>query len=440
MQLSCALQVSRSFAAGRQAASSAHRGTAATAATRRHRRPVCSVRAEQATATDLPKAAAGSGTEALFQPLKIGDVQLAHRVVMAPLTRCRAIGGIPAASTVEYYSQRATEGGLIVSEATCVSPTAHGYPCTPTIYLPESLEGWKPVVKGVHDKGGLFFMQLWHCGRASHPDYQPDGAAPMAPSALPITTGDKVMSPKDYQMYDYPTPRAMSTTEIREVVQSFGEAAKKAMSVGCDGVEIHGASGYIINQFLNSLSNQREDEYGGSIERRCRFALEIVETVCEAVGSAGKVGIRHSPFGHYLMTPCPTTYATYTHLLTELNKFGLAFVHLVEPRSDDGTVFNMSGGRPDTLANFRQVYTGQIIVAGGYKGADAAQAVQAGHTDAVAYGRYFISTPDLVRRLALGAPLNKYDRDTFYAQDVKGYIDYPFLEDTPEGKAFLQLA
>jgi 2,4-dienoyl-CoA reductase-like NADH-dependent reductase (Old Yellow Enzyme family) len=408
---------------------------------RRHRhRPV---RCAAAAADNLQAAAAATGTEALFKPLKIGDVTLEHRVVMAPLTRCRAIGGVPPPMTVEYYSQRTTRGGLIISEATCVSDTALGYPCTPTLFQPEALEAWRPVVQGIHDKGGIFFMQLWHCGRASHPDYQPDGKLPMAPSALRIEGDYKVVSPKDFQQYDYQVPRAMDKQEIKEVVQSFKQAARNAMAVGADGVEIHGASGYLINQFLNQLSNQRGDEYGGSIENRARFALEVVEAVCEGAGSAGRVAIRFSPFGHYLMTPDPQTYSLYTYLLTELNKCGLSYIHLVEPRSDDmplSALSNVSGSRPDSLAPFRQVFGGPIVVAGGHTGATAAQAVQADCADAVAFGRYFISTPDLARRIALGAPHNKYDRSTFYGQGPEGYIDYPFLEDTPEGRTYLAQA
>lgn len=230
---------------------------------------------------------------------------------------------------------------------------------------------------------------------------------------------------------------AMDQQDIKQAIQEFKTAAKNAMAVGADGVEIHGASGYLINQFLVQQSNQRTDAYGGSIENRCRFALEIVEQVCEAVGSADKVAIRLSPFGYYLISPDPHTYALYSYLLTELSKFGLAYTHMVEPRSDDLPVASDVSARPDTLAPFRQVYSGTLITAGGFKGPSAAQAVASDACDATAIGRYFISNPDLVRRFALGAPLNDYDRDTFYAQDDKGFTDYPYLEDTPEGKEFL---
>lgn len=380
----------------------------------------------------LKQLADASGTAALFEPLKLGPYELKHRVVMAPLTRCRALGGIPQPNMVTYYSQRASDGGLIISEATCISETAHGYPCTPTLYQAEALEGWKPVVKAIHDKGGLLFMQLWHCGRASHPDYQPGGGDPIAPSAIACTGPFQVFSPKTYQMYDYPIPRAMTKDDINTVVADFARAARNAMVVGADGVEIHGASGYIIQQFLSSTSNHRTDEYGGSIENRCRFALEITRAVVDAVGDPAKVAIRLSPFGHYLISPDPHTYALYCYLLTELGKMGLAYTHLVEPREDDmpaeADLRPVCNHKPDTLAPFRHVYPGTLITAGGYKGAGAAKAVQSGHTDAVAFGRYFISTPDLPRRVALGVDPNKYDRNTFYGQGDEGYIDYPSLE------------
>ncbi|KAI8470316.1 MAG: putative 12-oxophytodienoic acid reductase [Monoraphidium minutum] len=358
---------------------------------------------------------------------------------MAPLTRCRALGGVPQPNMVTYYSQRASEGGLVVSEATCVSETAHGYPCTPTLYTPAALEGWKPVVQAIHSKGGSFFMQLWHCGRASHPHYQPGEADPIAPSAVPITGAFKVFSPKTYQMADYPVPRAMTEDDISAVIASFATAARNALAtVGADGVEIHAASGYIINQFLNSNANTRADSWGGGIENRCRFALEVTKAVIAAAGDSKKVGVRLSPFGHYLITPDGLTYATYTYLLTELDKLDLAYVHMVEPRSDDTIPeTNVAWARPDSLVPFRQVYGGTMIVAGGHEGASAAEAVRDGRAEAVAFGRYFISTPDLPRVIALGAEPNPYDRGSFYTQDDKGYLDYPFLEDTPAGKKLL---
>lgn len=371
----------------------------------------------------------------LFQPYALpGGLQLQHRIVYAPLTRCRAFNTIPQPNAAVYYAQRATPGGLMISEGTVVGDRGHGYPCTPGVYTQEQIEAWKPITTAVHDKGAVFFCQLWHVGRASHPHYQPNEELPISSSTRKIVEG-QCFSLKSMQMEDYLEPRALTVEEIPGIVNEFRVAARNALDAGFDGVEIHGANGYIIDAFLKDNVNDRTDEYGGSIENRCRFCLEVVKAVSEEVGS-DKVGLRLSPFGGFLDATDSHPYALTTYLLEELNKFDLAYVHLVEPRIA-GVVERETS---DSIAPFRQVYKGTVIAAGGFTGATGGEAVASGHCDLVCYGRHFIANPDLPRRFQLGAPLNKYDRNTFYTQGEEGYTDYPSLEDTAEGKAFLETA
>ncbi|GAX72547.1 hypothetical protein CEUSTIGMA_g3.t1 [Chlamydomonas eustigma] len=360
----------------------------------------------------------------LFRPVKIGRFELSNRVVLAPLTRCRCPGGVPTEMVAEYYGQRTTKGSLLITEATVIEPRGHGYPNTPSIYSNEHMEGWKQVVKTVKGKGGIFFCQLWHVGRASHQDFQPGDAEPVSSSAVSIGSSFQVFSPKDFTMKAYPMPRALETAEVKEIVQMYRKAAKNAIDAGFDGVEVHAANGYLIDQFLEDGVNHRTDEYGGSVENRARFALEIVEAVVNEVG-ADRVGIRVNPHNKFLDCTGSDPVIQHGYLLKELNKFNLAYVHAVEPRvigNDD-----VEGEHP-TLDPFKAVYNGVWMVAGGFKRDTGIEAVKSGKGDLVAYGRDFIANPDIHKRFILNAPLNKYDRNTFYSQGAEGYIDYPFLK------------
>ncbi|GLI60109.1 hypothetical protein VaNZ11_002155 [Volvox africanus] len=363
----------------------------------------------------------------LFTPYSLsgGRFQLSNRIVYAPLTRMRAVGTIPQPSAAVYYSQRAVPGGLIISEATNITPEGLGYMNTPGLFLPEQLEAWKPIVSAVRDRGATFFCQLWHCGRASHPDLQPGGADPISSSTRPITSPEyTVYTPSGPK--PYVRPRAATKEDIRRVVGEYARAARNAVEeAGFDGVEIHGANGYLIDQFLKDSINDRTDEYGGSIENRCRFALEVVEAVVEAVG-ADRVGIRITPFTGFLDALDSTPYATHTYLVEKLNKYGLSYVHMVEPRIQGVIELDRS---PDSLEPFRRVYKGTFIAAGGFKADTGAAAVARGHADLVAYGRTYLANPDFHKRFLLHAPLNQYDRDTFYSPGMEGYLDYPTLEE-----------
>lgn len=375
---------------------------------------------------------ASNGMAPLFKPYTLPDgTQLAHRIVYAPLTRCRSFGGVPQPNAALYYSQRATKGGLMISEGTIISDTGFGYPCTPGVFTSEHIEGWKPVVQAVHDKGATFYCQIWHVGRASHPHYQPNEEAPISSTTKPVS--GQCFSPKTMQMEDHTPARALFAEELPAIVDQYRQAARNAVDAGFDGVEVHGANGYLIDQFLKDGINDRTDAYGGPIENRCRFALEVMKAVCEEIGSK-KAGIRLSPFGGFLDAEDSHPYAITTYLLEELNKLDLAFVHLVEPRVAGNADLEST---PYSLDPFRKVYKGTLIAAGGFTADSGAEAISTDHCDLVCYGRNFLANPDMPRRFQLGAPLNKYDRNTFYTQGSEGYTDYPFLEDTEEGKAFL---
>jgi N-ethylmaleimide reductase len=362
--------------------------------------------------------------DALFQPLKLGALSLAHRVVMAPLTRLRSRqpGNIPQEMNAVYYGQRATKGGLQIAEATDISPTAVGYPGAPGIWTDEQVAGWKLVTDAVHAKGGYIFDQIWHTGRISHSSMQPNGQVPFAPSA--IAASGKHFS-ASFQSVDFETPRALETNEIAGLVADFRKAAENAKKAGFDGVEVHGANGYLIGQFLHDGSNQRTDQYGGSIENRARFLLEVVDAVVQVWG-ADRVGVRLSPWGKNNSQVESNPLALYSYVCTELGKRKLAYVHLVEPRADQSSEVN-DANAPDAAATFKSKFGGVVIAAGGFNGESGAQTVAEGKADAIAYGRHFISNPDLAERLRRGAELNKYDRSTFYGGGDKGYTDYPTL-------------
>jgi N-ethylmaleimide reductase len=362
----------------------------------------------------------------LFSPLRVGPYRLGHRVAMAPLTRMRAekLSLAPRPLNVEYYAQRATEGGLIIAEASPVMATGFGSPGVPGIYTGQQIEGWRQVVDAVHAKGGVIFLQLWHVGRVSHSSFQPGGALPVAPSAVPISSDFKTAT-ADGKVMPYETPRPLQSSEIPGVIEAYRQAAKNALEAGFDGVEVHGANGYLIEQFLQSSSNRRADGYGGSIENRVRFLLEVTQAVIDVWG-ADRVGIRLSPHGVANGSGEADPMPLYTHAVKSLDPLGLAYLHFIEPRSSGAGRAEVDHQNvPSAMVLFRPLWRGVLITAGGFTGEAAEAAIAAGHADAIAFGRIFISNPDLPRRLREGLPLTPYNRATFYGGEEKGYTDYP---------------
>jgi N-ethylmaleimide reductase len=363
----------------------------------------------------------------LFSPLQIGPYRLQHRVVMAPLTRMRADRSTfaPRPLNAQYYGQRATPGGLIVAEASPVLETGRGNPATPGIYSDEQIRGWRGVVDAVHAKGGVIFLQLWHVGRVSHSSFQPGGALPVAPSAVPITGDGMLAMTANRKMVPYETPRALGTSEVKEIVGAFRQAAVNAMKAGFDGVEIHGANGYLLEQFLQSRSNLRSDQYGGSIENRARLLMEITLAAIDVWG-ANRVGVRLSPYGVANGSGEAEPMALYSHVIKALDPLGLAYLHFIEPRSSGAGRAEVNWQNvPSAMVLFRPLWRGVLISAGGFNGEAAEAAIALGHADAVAFGRIFISNPDLPRRLRHGFPLTPYNRATFYGGEEAGYTDYP---------------
>lgn len=347
----------------------------------------------------------------LLSPITLGSLDLPNRTIMAPLTRCRASDGrVPNAMMAEYYAQRAT-AGLILTEATSVDPMGVGYPDTPGIWSDAQVDGWKAVTKAVHDKGGRIYLQLWHVGRISHPSYL-DGALPVAPSAIKPSGHVSLIRPKT----EFPTPRALETDEIPGIVTAYKKGAENAKKAGFDGVEIHAANGYLIDQFLQDSTNHRTDKYGGSIENRTRFLLEVTDAVLD-VWDKGRVGVHFAPRGdmHDMSDSDPK--ALFTHAAAELGKRGIAFICTREHVADDSIGPAM-----------RKAFGGALIANEGFD-KDSGNAVLARQdADAVAYGRLFIANPDLPERFAAGAELNEPDPETFYGGDEKGYTDYPFMD------------
>jgi 12-oxophytodienoic acid reductase len=359
----------------------------------------------------------------LLTPYKMGKFQLSHRVVLAPLTRQRSYGNVPQPHAILYYSQRTTKGGLLITEATGVSDTAQGYQDTPGIWTKEQVEAWKPIVDAVHAKGGIFFCQIWHVGRVSNTGFQPNGQDP-------VSSTDKALAPQlrrnGIDVAQYSPPRRLRTDEVPLIVEDFRLAARNAMEAGFDGVEIHGAHGYLIDQFLKDGVNDRKDQYGGSLENRCRFALKIVEAVVDEIGS-DRVGIRLSPFADYAEAGDSNPKALGLHLAESLNKYDIVYCHVVEPRMK--IAGDILCECPHTLVPMRKAFNATFIVAGGYVREEGNEAIAENRSDLVAYGRWFLANPDLPHRFELDAPLNKYNGDTFYSSDpVVGYTDYPFLE------------
>jgi len=362
-------------------------------------------------------------TASLFEPLQLGALTLPNRIIMAPLTRMRAKmpGNLPWELNAEYYSQRAS-AGLIITEATPVSPRGHGYFNTPGIHTTAQANGWRLVTDAVHQAGGRIFLQLWHVGRQSHNDLQPDGEAPVAPSAI-AGGGQSAISPGVSK--DHPVPRALETEEIPRVVEEYRRGAELAKNAGFDGVEIHGANGYLIEQFLTDGANHRTDRYGGTVANRARFLWEVIEAVT-SVWPNQRVGLRLSPASTFGGTSDSNRWETFSFVVREVNRFNLSYLHLVEPRVNGSEDSQTSDGALASR-NFRGLIQGdtRLISAGGHTLQSGSQAVANGEADAVAYGRLFLANPDLPYRFASGLPLNEPDRSTFYGGDEKGYIDYP---------------
>lgn len=357
----------------------------------------------------------------LFTATSVGPFTLKHRVVMAPLTRMRSSeGNVPNELMAEYYAQRATPGGLIIAEATPVSPYGFGYAGAPGIFTQAQVDGWRKVVDAVHAKGGVIFLQLWHVGRQSHSLLQPGGIDPVAPSAIQAEGYAYAQS----GAVPFGMPRALLLEEIPSVVEAFRHGAELAKSAGFDGVEIHGANGYLPDQFLQDGTNKRTDAYGGSIENRARFLVEITSAVTSVWGP-GRVGVRLSPSSSYGSMHDSNSEATFGYAAKALDMLGLAYLHIVEPRIKGDETLD-AHAPPVAVQYLRTLFSGPIITAGGFQRDSAEQLLSQGHADMVAFGRAFIANPDLPRRLQENLPLNAYDRDTFYGGDAGGYTDYPF--------------
>ncbi len=359
-------------------------------------------------------------TQKLFEPITLGDISLKNRMVMAPLTRGRAgESRIPNDLMAEYYSQRAS-AGLIITEATAVSKQGYGWYGAPGAYTDEQFEGWRKTTNAVHEQNGKIVMQLWHMGRVSHPDFQ-DGELPVGPSAV-AAEGD-AHTPNGKQ--PYVVPRALETAEIKSLTPDYVTAARRAIDAGFDGVEIHAANGYLLDQFIRDGSNKRDDEYGGSIENRIRLPLEITKAVAKEIG-AGLVGIRISPTNPFNTMDDSDPVATFTTLAKKLNALDLAYLHVMEPISDEARFYNENA--PYVTPHIRELYNGNLMVNGSYDKEKGIAAIEQNNADAIAYGVPFLANPDLVERYKKNAPLNEPNQDTFYQGKADGYTDYPTLK------------
>ncbi len=363
-------------------------------------------------------------TEILFQPLTLGALSLPNRIVMPALTRMRAgPGGVPTALNAEYYGQRAS-AGLNITEATAISVQGHGYPNMPGIHSPEQIAGWQLVADAVHAEGGRFVLQIVHHGRWSHSSYNPDGSLPVAPSS--IAPPGNAYTPTSQQV-PYETPRALEISELPAIVADFRRAATSARQAGFDAVEIHGANGFLLDQFLQDGSNRRTDAYGGTIEKRARLLFEVVDGIAADIGK-DRVGVRLSPHGNLGGLSDSDTVPHFSYVIGELSKLGVAYLHLIEPRASSvGFADDASVDSADNASLFRRLFDGPMITAGGYTPEMGVAAVERGLADAVAFGRMFIANPDLPERIQTRAPLNAFDRSTSYGGDRRGYTDYPTL-------------
>jgi len=351
----------------------------------------------------------------LFTPLTIGNYELKNRIIMAPLTRGRAIdNGSPNELMAEYYAQRAS-AGLIIAEATAVSRDGLGWLNSPGIYTEQQQQGWKKVADAVHHNDGHIFVQLWHMGSAVHPDFL-NGELPYSSSAVKQQGALKTPKGRDRE---FVTPQALTKPEIARVVSDFAEAARKAVEAGLDGVEIHAANGFLIDQFTRDSVNQREDEYGGNVENRLRFMMEVVDAVCQQIGSA-KVGIRLSPTNSVWGIKDSNPSETFISAVKKLNDFNLAYVHVLEPKPSDGSLY--------LTPELRKHYQGHLFINGAYTKDSASEALENKEGDGVTFGNQFIANPDLVNRFRSGAELAIPDSDTFYTDSSKGYTDYLPME------------
>ncbi|XAR51046.1 12-oxophytodienoate reductase [Bertholletia excelsa] len=390
----------------------------------------------------MAEATSEKGTATLFSPYKMGKFSLSHRVVLAPMTRCRALNGVPNQALAEYYAQRSTAGGFLITEGTAISPTAAGFPHVPGIYSKEQVEAWKQVVESVHAKGAIIFCQLWHVGRASHQVYQPGHAPPISSTGNPISKRWRILMP-DGTHGVYPKPRPLAIHEISEVVEHYRQAALNAIEAGFDGVEIHGAHGYLIDQFLKDGINDRSDSYAGSLPNRCKFIMQVVQAVAAAVGP-DLVGVRISPAIDHLDAMDSDPLGLGLAVIERLNKLqsdvgSLAYLHITQPRytaygQTESGRHGSAEEEASMMRTWKRAFRGTFICSGGYTRELGLEAVAEGDADLVSYGRLFIANPDLVLRFKLNAPLNRYKRATFYTHDpVIGYTDYPFLASESEG-------
>ena len=355
----------------------------------------------------------------LFEPTHAGDIALANRIAMAPLTRNRAPDAIPTELTATYYAQRAT-AGLIISEATAISPEGQGYADVPGLYGTEQLDGWKKVTRAVHEAGGKIVVQLWHVGRISHTSLQPGHAKPVAPSAIRAHAKTVLLKDGVPTFTDTSEPRALDAEELPRIVQDYRHAARNAIAAGFDGVEVHGANGYLIDQFLRDTPNQRTDAYGGSMENRARLLFEVLTAVTQAIGSE-RVGLRLSPLNSYNSMKDSDPLALIGFLADKLNAFKLAYLHVM--RADF-----LGVQKADVMPVAREKYKGVLVGNMGYSADEAEAAIAEGKLDAVAFGTAFLANPDLPARIRAKAPLNAPDSNTFYAGGAKGYTDYPTLQ------------
>ncbi|MDH2432076.1 alkene reductase [Pokkaliibacter sp. MBI-7] len=365
----------------------------------------------------------------LFNPITLGHLSLPHRIAMAPLTRSRAgqPGNVPTALNVEYYRQRAS-AALIISEATQISQQGQGYAWTPGIHSAEQIAGWRQVADAVHQEGGRMFLQLWHTGRVSHPQFQPEGALPVAPSAQAAPGKTFIVDAQGRGIWsDVPVPQALTLAGIASIIKDYRQAARNAVDAGMDGVEIHAGNGYLLDQFINSRSNLRDDRYGGSVENRSRLLLEVVDAIADEIGAA-RVGVRLTPMGRFMGMGDRSPLTTFGVIADQLSERGLAYLHLVEPA--------MVGVEKDPqhdpawdylILTMRTRYRGVLILAGGYDQASAEKALAEGRADIIAFGRPFISNPDLPLRFRLGAALNSSDASLYFGGGAQGYTDYPPL-------------
>ncbi|HEX2934943.1 MAG TPA: alkene reductase [Bacteroidales bacterium] len=356
----------------------------------------------------------------LFSSKKVGAIEVKNRIVMSPMTRCRAIGNVPNALMAEYYRQRAS-AGLIITEGTAPSPNGLGYARIPGIFSQQQVEGWRLVTSAVHQNGGLIVVQLMHTGRISHPLNMPRGARIIAPSA--VKPAGQMWTDAERQQ-DYPVPQEMTAKDLQNTKEEYVTAAKNAIDAGFDGVELHGANGYLLEQFLSPHTNMRTDQYGGTIENRCRFVLEVTSAVADAIGN-DKLGIRFSPYGvNGDMHPYPEISETYHYLAKQLNNTGIAYIHFVD---------HSSMGAPEVPLEIKTLirsnFNGIIILSGGYNKQRAEEDLENGLGDLVSFGRPFINNPDLVERFKNNWPLSEdLNSQLFYSADELGYTDYPFYK------------